>query len=115
MARLRSVLSSCGRSIGGIGVHSFSELTYNVKGQYSKFVAYVGIDDSVKPNGNVSVEILGDGKVLKKIDSVTGKDKMKQISVNIAGIKKLTLRVNFGSDKLGIGDHLDFAGAKLIK
>src|SRR5690606_16343031 len=31
----------------GVGVHSASEIVYNLGGQYTTFQAYVGIDDSV--------------------------------------------------------------------
>ena len=98
----------------GLGVHSFCELTYNLDKKFVKFVSMVGIDDSVKPLGDAEIVFLCDGKVVKKI-RVQGKDKPVNVIVNVKGAKEFTIRVDFGADGLGVSDHVDFAGARLLK
>ena len=63
----RNVLASPIRVDGetfdyGIGVHSRSSLTYDLKGTYREFVTSLGIDDSSGPYADVSVLILVDGE-----------------------------------------------------
>ena len=99
----------------GIGLHAFAELTYDLGGKYSKFVSLVGINDKSRPQGKVVVEVIGDGKLIKKIASLTGNDKAVKLNLNVTGVKKLTLRVSPGADNITVGDHVDFVNAKLIK
>ena len=99
----------------GLGLHSFTELTYPLGGAYSTFVTVAGIDDSVRPAGNATITFLGDGKELDKPLAVTGKDKAVTVRLKIAGVKQLTIRVDFGSDNLDVSDHVDLASARLIK
>ncbi len=98
----------------GLGLHSFSELTWKLEGQYSKFVATVGIDDAVRPRGQVDFTILVDGKEVEK-RQVAGTDKAQTIRIDVPDAKTLTVRVGFGDDNLGAGDHLNLADARLIK
>jgi hypothetical protein len=86
-------------------------------------LATVGIDDAVRPSGQATLEVLGDGKPLaihvgdekhKSLD-LTGKDNARSIRVDVRGVKSLTLRVGFGADGLGVGDHVDLAAARLVK
>ncbi len=99
----------------GLGLHSFCELTYKLDSKYIKFVAMVGINDSVHPAGDAELVILGDGKVIGKLIRLTGKDKAKMLRLDVSGIDKLTIRVGFGQDKLDVADHVDLASARLIK
>jgi hypothetical protein len=99
----------------GLGLHSFCELTYDLGGAYSSFVATVGIDDAIRPAGNAELTIIADGKPLLPATKLTGKDKARTIRLNIKGVRKLTIRVTFGEDKLDVGDHVDLAGARLVK
>ncbi len=99
----------------GLGLHSFCELTYAIEGKYSRFVAVVGIDDAVRPAGNAELVVLGDGKPLGKPVVLTGKDAAKTLRIDVAGVKSLTLRVEFGSDGLDVADHVNLAAARLIK
>jgi hypothetical protein len=107
----------------GLGLHSFAELTYMLEGTYTSLLATVGIDDAVRPSGQATLEILGDGKPLaihvgdeqqKSLD-LTGKDNARTIRVDVRGVKSLTLRVDFGADGLGVGDHVNLAAARLVK
>jgi len=99
----------------GLGVHSFCELTYELGGKYTAFVAVVGIDDAVRPRGDVKLHLLGDGKALIKPVHLTGKGTSQIVRAKLTGLKRLTIRVDFGTDKLDVGDHVDIAAARLIK
>lgn len=99
----------------GLGLHSSCELTYDLDGQYSMLVANAGIDDAVKPNGDAEMTILGDDKELVKPMRLTGKDGPIPVRVELKGVKKLVIKVSFGPDGLDVGDHVDIAGARLIK
>lgn len=98
----------------GLGLHSYAELTWDIGGEYKQFVAIAGIDDRVRPNGDANLVIVGDGKELAT-HRLTGKDDPKAVRVNLEGVKKLTVRVEFGQDKLGVSDHVDLAVARLLK
>jgi len=99
----------------GLGTHSFCELTYAIDGAFTSFVAVVGIDDEVRPNGDSTVTFVADGKALGESLHVTGRDDPSNVRLDLRGVKQLIIRVGFGRDGLGIGDHVDIAGARLIK
>ncbi len=99
----------------GLGLHSFCELTYDLGGGYTSFVALAGIDDAVRPAGNARLTILGDGKELFKPAAVGGLADPLPIRLDLRGVKQLVIRVDFGADKVDAGDDVDLAKAKLIK
>jgi len=101
----------------GLGLHSFTELTYELDGQFSLFVAIVGIDDSVRPNGDATLEILRKGGDSKEPISLTltGEDRAATIRCDLVGVTRLTIRAGLGEDELGVADHVDLGGARLIK
>jgi len=99
----------------GLGLHSFCELTYELKGRYSRFVAVIGIDDAVRPLGDATVTLLADGKALAEPVRVTGKSAAITVRLGVAGAKLLTIRVDFGPDLLDVADHVNVVKARLIK
>ena len=99
----------------GLGLHSFCELTYKLDARFKSLIAVVGIDDVVRPGGDARVAFIGDGKELSAPVRVTGKDKPQSVRVGLTGVKTLVIRVGFGKDSLDVGDHVDLAGARLIK
>jgi alpha-galactosidase len=99
----------------GLGLHSFCELTYSLGGQYRALIATVGIDDVVRPGGDAELTFIGDGKKLLAPLRITGKGKPQAVRIPLAGVKSLVIRVDYGKDRLDVGDHVDFAGARLIK
>jgi hypothetical protein len=99
----------------GLGLHSFCELTYALQGQYSVFVAVAGIDDAARPLGDARLSLLGDDRPLLEPIRLTGKDEPVTVRVDLGGVRKLTIRVDFGPDKLDVADHVDLADARLIR
>ncbi len=101
----------------GLGLHSFTELTYDIDGEFSSLVAIVGIDDSVRPNGDATLTILAvseDGRP-PLVLTLTGEGSAETIRYDLTGVTQLTIRVDFGTDELGVADHVDLALARLIK
>jgi len=99
----------------GLGLHSFCELTYDLDGKYAKFVTIPGIDDAVRPRGNAELTLLADGRQLHRVH-LRGTDKAPEvIRIDVTGKKTLVIRVDFGEDELGVGDHVNLGDARLIK
>ncbi len=98
----------------GIGVHSKTELTFDLGGDYESFAATIGIDDAVRPLGNVTFRILGDDRPLFESGPISGRDPPRNVLVDVRSVKDLTLIVDYG-EALDVADHADWADARLIK
>ncbi len=98
----------------GIGVHAHSEITYHLEGNYRSLAATIGIDDRTRPSGQVVFRVLGDGKELFNSRAITGQDDPQDILVNLAGVGVITLVVE-QAEQLDIGDHANWANARLLK
>ena len=101
----------------GLGVHSRTLLEYDVNG-YQIFRSVIGIDDSLtsgaQPIGHAVVIIEGDNKELFRT-IVTARDaKPVEVELKIAGVKRLRLIVDYGENQ-DLGDHVDFADARILK
>lgn len=105
----------------GLGVHARSTLTFAIDGGFSRFQAVVGIDDHAirltgqDPVGNVSFVVKGDGRELERREGVTSRTAPISLSIDIKGVKELTLHVDFGEDRSGQGDFADWALARIIR
>jgi hypothetical protein len=108
----------------GLGLHSFAELTWKLDSDYEALVATVGIDDAVRPAGQATLKVLGDGKALPilkadgsihKSIEVSGKEEAVGIRIELKGVKTVGVRVEFGPDGLGVGDQVDLVSARLIR
>ncbi len=104
----------------GLGVHSRTELTYEIGGAYETFVVTIGLDDAVRPRGSVVFRVLG-GKtsgqastVLFDSGVVTGADPPRDVIVDVSGITLLTLVVDYGND-LDLADAAVWGDARLLK
>ena len=100
----------------GLAIHSKTTLRYRIAGDYTRFQAVAGIDDSVRRGGkfNVRLIIKGDGQSLFDVEIKT-EDAPRPIELDVTGVRDLEISVDFGSDMLDICDHLDLADAKLLK
>ncbi len=97
----------------GLCIHSKTYLRYRLAGNYRRFQAVMGIDDSVKKLGNVHIVISADSKKLLEAD-VSGDDDPREFDLDVSGVRDLIILVDFGSN-LDISDHLDLANARLLK
>ncbi len=98
----------------GLGVKAYTEVVYDLEGEFATFVATVGMDDAVRPRGRASVRVLGDGKMLFQIENLTGEQRSQLIRIDVAGVQKLTVITDFG-DAVDLSDHVDWGDARLIK
>jgi hypothetical protein len=98
----------------GLAVRSRSELAWSLPGKFSRLEAIAGIDDDVRPLGNVRLQILGDGRPL--LDSaISGNDKAATpISLDVSGVRRLVLIVETRGN-FATADYLDLGNMRLIK
>lgn len=99
----------------GIGMHSFCELTYDLDGAFSLLVMTAGIDDAAGPHGDAVLTIIADGKTLAEPVRLTGRDEAWLLRLDVANVKRLIVRVDYGPDELDVADCVDLADARLIK
>jgi hypothetical protein len=97
----------------GIGMHSHSRLTYRLSGGFRRFEALAGLDDKDGRGGAVRLRVLGDGEPLLE-RKVTSREGAVPIRLNVAGVRELTLEVDFGPYG-DVRDVVDWADARLVK
>ncbi len=98
----------------GLGVHAFSAVSYSLDGEYERFSAMIGVDDLVAPHGNVVFRVKADGRELYSSGAVRGGERPRVISLDVRGVKTLTLECDYGED-LDLSDHGDWGSARLIR
>jgi hypothetical protein len=112
---LGNPLSIGGRTFErGLGLHSRTQLSYAIGGEFERLAATVGIDDAVRPLGSVVMQVIGDGKMLFDSGALSGVDPPRDILVDVSGVQTLTLLVDYG-DGLDASDHADWADARLLR
>jgi NPCBM/NEW2 domain len=110
-----SVLSLRSRSFEkGIGTHAMTSMSFDLKGNFERFSAVVGIDDSAAPHGSVILRVLADGKELFKSPILQAHAPPLPITVDVTGTHSLTLETLDAGD-LDISDHAVWADAMLVK
>jgi hypothetical protein len=98
----------------GLGMHSLSELTYELDQSYRRFEAIVGIDDETAGRGSVNFRVLFDGREAWQSGLVTGQSAPKRVQLDVVDVNRLTLIVEFGA--MGdVRDHADWASAHLVE
>jgi NPCBM/NEW2 domain len=103
----------------GLGMHSASRLTYALDRPYRTFAADVAIDDQTAGKGSAIFRVYTDdgrGQWQLKFDSPTvrGHEKPLPVSVDLVGVKRLSLLVEF-ADQGDIQSHADWLDARLLK
>lgn len=98
----------------GLGVHANCELSYNLNGEYRKFIATVGLDDVSGPRATVQFIVYLDGKKSYESKIIKWGDKPETINLNVENTKELKLVLNDGGD-INILDRAAWGGARIIK
>jgi hypothetical protein len=98
----------------GIVVHSKALLAWNLNGAYTRLRALIGIADIVADQGDCAASLIADGKELWHRDSVKGGDKPIPLDLDLTGVRRLELHVDYGA-RYDIGDHLALADSYLVK
>ena len=81
--------------VRGIGVHSYSKVTFTVGEGYKAFRTQYALDGG-GPFANVTVRVLLDGKVAYEQKDVTSAVPSAVVTVPLKGEKTLTLEVDYG-------------------
>jgi hypothetical protein len=99
----------------GIGVHSFSRLSWNLDGAYEAFRTRYAIDAREgNAKADVTVRILLDGKPVYEKAHVRAGTLSPVVIENLDGAKKLTLEVDYG-DNMDTQDRLNWIEPALLK
>ncbi len=102
----------------GLAVHAYTELNFDVKGEYEWFNTIVGFDDEISGvTTSVIVEVFGDGKELKsvKLDRAADKEP-KKLEVNIKDVSQLRIIVRRGqAQSLDFGCGIELGDARVNK
>lgn len=98
----------------GVGMRCGGALTFETAGQFAAFAATIGIDDAVRPRGEVIFRVLADEREVFNSGPVTGMEPARRISADIGGAKQVTLVVDVGG-KTDVGGCGDWADARFIK
>ena len=97
----------------GLALRSRTSLVYRLPGRFRRFKAVVGIDDRVRPQGNVRLVLRGDDRVLLET-TVAGTDPPLSVDLDLSGVRRLAILVDYGAD-LDVADHLDLCDARIVK
>lgn len=97
----------------GLALHSRSEVVFRLPEGYRSLRATVGIDDRVRPGGQVQFKILGDERTLLDV-AVSGQDPPRPIEIDLTGVRRLKLLVDFG-EGADRQDHFDICEPRLVR
>ncbi len=107
----------------GLAIHSRTQLKYRLGGDFRRFQAIMGIGDEIN-RGDVDVIIKADDKVIftgsaKAIErgekGVVQRAAPQTLDIDVTGVVELEIFVDFGSDKVDIGDRLYLANARAVR
>lgn len=96
----------------GIGTLSINELIVDLKGEATRFVSMIGIDDAVKREGSVTYEIWLDDKKKLVTDVLRAGGPPQWVDIDVTGGHLLELVINDGGDTSN-SDYADWAGAAI--
>jgi hypothetical protein len=97
----------------GLSMHSGTELTYRLAGEYRTFQAIAGIDLEFLAAGDLQLTILGDGVPLAS-QRVKGGEPPVALQLSLSGVQRLKVLVDYG-DNSDFGDHLNLCDVRLVK
>jgi alpha-galactosidase len=99
----------------GIGTLSISEFVIDLKGQATRFVSMVGIDDELKATrrGSATFAVWVDNKKAAETGVLRSGDPPQLISVDLTGARYLELFFDDGGD-VSTDDNGDWAGAMIV-
>lgn len=99
----------------GLGMHAPVSLTYRLDGRFSRLAATAGLDAASGARGDCVMAAMGDGRELWR-QRVRGGEEPRAVSVDVTGVRQLTLSVEMGEDAdLDFGDHANWADARLLR
>jgi alpha-galactosidase len=97
----------------GIGTLSINELIVDLKGQATRFLAMVGLNDNAGKQGSVTVEVWLDNRKILVSDVLRVGSPPLKVDVDLAGARFLELLIDDGND-VSTGDYADWAGGLIF-
>jgi hypothetical protein len=97
----------------GLALHAYTELQYDIGGEYKEFKAILGVDPKVQGDSHVKVTIEGDGKELFAAE-ISRTDEPRPIMLDVKNVKQLRIVVA-SAGLLDLGNHVCLADAKVSK
>jgi hypothetical protein len=98
----------------GLALHSRTLMAFRLTEPFERFAATVGIDDRFRSGGNVRLVISGErGLLLEK--TIASQDEPLELDIDVRGVRRLQILVDFGEDRSDNGDHLNLCNARLTK
>lgn len=99
----------------GLGMHSRTEIEYDLADGFASFQATIGLDDVAKNGGNVVYSVQLDGRSVFTSGPVTGGQTAQALKpIDITAAKRLKLIVDFGQGG-DIRDYANWCDAVLIR
>jgi alpha-galactosidase len=97
----------------GIGTLSINELIVDLKGQATRFLAMVGLNDNAGKQGSVTVEVWLDNRKVLVSDVLRVGSPPLKVDVDLTGARFLELLIDDGND-VSTGDYADWAGGLIF-
>lgn len=98
----------------GVGVHSRSILTYDLKGKFRLFITSFGMDDHSGPFADVTVRIQVDGQTRFEKKHVRRGKLHETVRLDVEGAEKIELVVDFG-DNGDLQDRFNWINTALVR
>jgi hypothetical protein len=103
----------------GLGMHSPSRISFDLDGSWRQFRAEAAVDAEAGTRGSVTFRVFtddgsGNWQQQAKTEIVRGGDPPLPIAVDLAGVKRLSLLVDF-ADRGDELDHADWLNARLVR
>jgi len=96
----------------GLGTHSPSELSIDLKGVGKRFESIIGIDDEVGAGGSASFEVWVDNGKVFDSGVMRGGDTPLKVDIDLTGARGMVLIVSDGNDGFA-ADNADWADARI--
>ncbi|MCO6456585.1 MAG: NPCBM/NEW2 domain-containing protein [Pirellulaceae bacterium] len=97
----------------GLGVHAWSELTFELAGGYRRLVADLGVDQEASGAASVTFEVWLDGVRRFESGVLTPASVTRRLDLDLTDVALLRLVVTDAGDGPG-WDHADWADARLL-
>ncbi len=98
----------------GVVMHSEARIIYVLGGAARQFAADAGILDEVGSRGDVTMKVVGDGRLLWEAKNVRGGEAPRSLLVDVGGVAVLELLVEFG-EGMDLSDQAVWANARVIR
>ncbi len=98
----------------GLGHHANGEIVIELRGQYTAFRTWIGVQPQGGKRGSVTFRIAVDGKTVFEAGPMSDSDPAKQVEVPVAGARELRLIASDSGDGIGC-DMANWADACLVR